>query len=68
VPWRGGLCGTPRAAAAAQSPRPNSHKGFAEHRARIQRVAVVLAAGETSVLNVIAVAQRSYLNAPPVAS
>jgi hypothetical protein len=34
----------------------------------VQRVAAALAAGETSVLGAIAVAQRSYLSAPPVAS
>ena len=34
----------------------------------VQRVAAALAAGETSLLNAIAVAQRSGLSAPPVAS
>ena len=34
----------------------------------VQRVAPALAAGETSVLGAIAVAQRSDLSAPPVAS
>jgi hypothetical protein len=34
----------------------------------VQRVAAALAAGETSVLGAIAVAQRGCLSAPPVAS
>jgi len=34
----------------------------------VRRIAAALAAGEPSVLNAIAVAQRSYLSAPPVAS
>jgi len=34
----------------------------------VRQVAAALAAGETSVLRAIAVAQRSYLSAPPVAS
>jgi hypothetical protein len=41
---------------------------FEQHAAFVQRVAAALAAGETSVLGAIAVAQRSYLSAPPVAS
>ena len=38
------------------------------HDADESIVAAALAAGETSVLGAIAVAQRSYLSAPPVAS
>jgi hypothetical protein len=41
---------------------------FGQRAAFVQRVAAALAAGETSVLGAIAVAQRSYLSAPPVAS
>jgi hypothetical protein len=43
--------------------------GFPLNRAAfVQRVAAALAAGETSVLGAIAVAQRGYLSAPPVAT
>ena len=38
-----------------------------QRAAFVERVAAALAAGETSVLGAIAVAQRSYGNAPPVA-
>jgi hypothetical protein len=40
----------------------------AKRAAFVQRVAAALAAGETSVLPAIAVAQRSYLSVPPLAS
>jgi hypothetical protein len=40
---------------------------FEQRAAFVQQVAAALAAGETSVLNAIAVAQQGYLSAPPVA-